>query len=316
MLFNIHTLAWDDELLKLLDVPRAACCRRCGQSSEVYGETDDVFGAADSRSPASPATSRPRSSARRASSRGTGQEHLRHRLLHADEHRRQAASSSHNGCSPRSPGSSAARPMYALEGSVFIGGAVVQWLRDGLGMIKTVRGRRGAGRDRARQRRRLSRAGLRRAGRAALGRRTPAAPSSASRAARRPAHIARAALESIAFQVADLLDAMQRGRRHRRDGAARRRRRGRNDLLMQFQADLLRCPGRAPEGDRDDRAGRRVPGRAGGRLLEGSRRSARAHWQVDRTLRAADERRRSRAPSRAAGRRHWNARAVEWEDHE
>ena len=100
---------------------------------------------------------------------GHGQEHLRHRLLHADEHRQRSRCLAATGCSPPSPGSSAARTEYALEGSVFIAGAVVQWLRDGLGMIRIVGRRRSARRERARQRRRLSRAGLRRPGRAALG---------------------------------------------------------------------------------------------------------------------------------------------------
>ena len=60
-------------------------------------------------------------------------------------------------------------PQYALEGSVFIGGAVVQWLRDGLQAIKAQRRGAGARRERARQRRRDVRAGLHRPRRAVLG---------------------------------------------------------------------------------------------------------------------------------------------------
>ena len=74
---------------------------------------------------------------------------------------------------------SAARLEYALEGSVFIGGAVVQWLRDGLGIIRTSAEIEALAAHRARQRRRLPRAGVRRPRRAALGRRTRAARSSA-----------------------------------------------------------------------------------------------------------------------------------------
>ena len=82
-----------------------------------------------------------------------------------------------------------------------------------------------------------------------------------------PAHIARAALEGIAFQVADVLDAMEADagiplKELRVDGGARA-----NNLLMQFQADLLGVPVVRPDGDGDDGAGRGIPGGAGGGLL-------------------------------------------------
>ena len=68
LLFNIHTLEWDDELLRLLDVPRAML-PEVRPSSEVYGETDArVVRRADSHRRATPATSRPPPSARPASS--------------------------------------------------------------------------------------------------------------------------------------------------------------------------------------------------------------------------------------------------------
>jgi hypothetical protein len=65
-----------------------------------------------------------------------GEEHLRHRLLPADATRRPGGRLEPTGCSPparRRPGDA---PEYALEGSVFIAGAAVQWLRDGLGLIR------------------------------------------------------------------------------------------------------------------------------------------------------------------------------------
>jgi glycerol kinase len=130
---------------------------------------------------------------------------------------------------------------YALEGSVFIGGAVVQWLRDGLGVIRSssevealalsvpdngdvylVPAFAGLGAPHWDPYARGTIVGLTRGATAA--------------------HIARAALESIAYQSADLLDAMQadagmRVAELRVDGGA-----ARNDLLMQFQSDLIGAP--------------------------------------------------------------------------
>jgi glycerol kinase len=130
---------------------------------------------------------------------------------------------------------------YALEGSVFVGGAVVQWLRDGLGFIEKssdiealaatvpdsggvylVPAFTGLGSPHWDAYARGTMVGL-------------------SRGTTR-AHIARAALEAIAFQSAEVLLAMQRDARQplvelRVDGGATR-----NDLLMQFQADLLGVP--------------------------------------------------------------------------
>ena len=130
---------------------------------------------------------------------------------------------------------------YALEGSVFIGGAVVQWLRDGLGLIHTsaeieelaasvadnggvyfVPAFVGLGAPHWDQYARGSIFGLTRGTKAG--------------------HLARAALESIAYQVADLLAAVQsdtgtRLPELRVDGGA-----ASNDMLMQFQADILGIP--------------------------------------------------------------------------
>jgi glycerol kinase len=130
---------------------------------------------------------------------------------------------------------------YALEGSVFIGGAVVQWLRDGLQIIRSapevealaasvpdsggvyfVPAFAGLGAPHWDAYARGSIFGLTRGASAA--------------------HVARAALESIAFQSADVLDAMQKDARItlselRVDGGATA-----NDLLMQFQADILGVP--------------------------------------------------------------------------
>ena len=210
MLFNIHTLHGTTSCCKLFDIP-ASMLPEVRPSSEVYGETSSTslgvadvpiagiagdqqaalfgqmcFAAAWRRTPTAPAAS---------CCMNTG-----------DRAGRVAAT----GCSPRSPGRSAAQTEYALEGSVFIGGAVVQWLRDGLGIIASRPPTSRAGRDRCRTTAastscRRSRGSARR-----TGIRTRAARSSGITRGTTAGHIARAALESIAFQVADLLDAMQR----------------------------------------------------------------------------------------------------------
>ena len=67
---------------------------------------------------------------------GRGEEHLRHRLLHAAEHRRHAGRLAEQAADDHRLAHRRRRPTYCLEGSVFIAGAVVQWLRDGLGIIE------------------------------------------------------------------------------------------------------------------------------------------------------------------------------------
>lgn len=130
---------------------------------------------------------------------------------------------------------------YALEGSVFMAGAIVQWLRDGLGIIQN-----------SSEVEKLARQVNDTDGvvlvPAFTGLGAPHWDSDArailcgmSRGTNK-AHIARAALESIAFQVSDVLTAMQSDIHHplkelRVDGGA-----SRNDMLMQFQADILNVP--------------------------------------------------------------------------
>jgi glycerol kinase len=112
---------------------RRAAARRA--SSLAHGEAHAVLGGreviADRRHRRGPAGGTVRPGLLRARH---GQEHLRHRLLPADEHGREPLARP-TACSPRSRGTSTG-VRYALEGSVFVGGAVVQWLRDGLGFIE------------------------------------------------------------------------------------------------------------------------------------------------------------------------------------
>ncbi len=133
------------------------------------------------------------------------------------------------------------QPDFALEGSVFIGGAAVQWLRDGLGIIKSsadVEALAASVPDSGGVYMVPAFAGLGAPHWDAYARGIIAGISRGTTAA----HVARAALESIAFQVADVLDAMKEDAgipidELRVDGGACV-----NDLLMQFQADILQAP--------------------------------------------------------------------------
>jgi glycerol kinase len=130
---------------------------------------------------------------------------------------------------------------YALEGSVFVGGAVVQWLRDGLGLIRSSTEVEALAKS-------VSDNGGVYFVPAFVGLGAPHWDSYARGSifgltrGTTAGHIARAAVESIAYQVADLFDAMRRDsgaivRELRVDGGA-----SANNSLMQFQADILRVP--------------------------------------------------------------------------
>ena len=135
LMLNVHTNTWDEELLKLLDVP-VAVLPAVFPSSHVYGHTKaELLGASRCRSAAWPATSR--RAVRRACFRsglakntyGTGC----FMLMHTGSQFQTSA----NGLITTSAAQPAGMPPeFAFEGSVFIGGAVVQWLRDGLHAIR------------------------------------------------------------------------------------------------------------------------------------------------------------------------------------
>ena len=143
-------------------------------------------------------------------------------------------------CGPRG------EPAYALEGSVFIAGAALQWLRDGLGILKH------AGDSEAIARRARDAGGVVLVP-AFVGLGAPywrpdvrGALFGLTRGTTR-AHVVRAALESLAFQTRDLVEAMARDAarrvtRLRVDGGA-----AANNLLMQYQADLLGIPVERPQ---------------------------------------------------------------------
>ncbi len=237
MLFNIHSLEWDDELLRIFNIP-ANMLPGVRSSSEVCGLTAGTF---PSQIPV-------------AGIAGDQQAALFGQMcvdrgMVKNTYGTGCFMMMNTGTTPVVSGNRllttvawriGARTEYALEGSIFIAGAVVQWLRDSLGIIKEsaeienlareVRSAEGVyfvpafaglGTPYWNQHARGSITGLTRGSTAA--------------------HIARAALESIAFQTHDVLLAMQNDsglkfKELRVDGGATV-----NNLLMQFQSDMLQA---------------------------------------------------------------------------
>jgi len=246
LLFNIHMGDWDPELLQLLRVPRAILPEVMPSSHafgmvapSILGAPVPVTGIAGDQQAAlfGQGCHRPGMA---KNTYGTGCFMLMHtggKVVHST-HGLVATAAAQLG---RAVDARDADREYALEGSVFIGGAVVQWLRDELkffdassdieklasqvldnGGVYIVPAFAGLGAPHWDPHARGAIVGLTRG---------------SSRA-----HLARAALESIAFQSADLLEAMQKDSGEklaelRVDGGA-----AANDLLMQFQADILGVP--------------------------------------------------------------------------
>jgi glycerol kinase len=241
LLFNIHTMAWDDRLLDLLDVPRAALPRivdnagKIGVTSgvgflpdgiPVAGLAGDQQSALFGQACFSPGEAK--------CTYGTGA----FVLLNTGD----VAVGSTHGLLTTVGWRLAGRTTYAVEGSAFIAGAAVQWLRDGLGFFESsaevealaasvedsggvvfVPALAGLGAPHWRPDARGLLCGM-------------------TRGTTR-AHLARAVLEGVALQISDILQAMAKDAGRplaalKVDGGA-----ARNDLLMQFQADVLgvRC---------------------------------------------------------------------------
>ena len=239
LLFNIHTLQWDDELLKLLNVPRSLL-PEVHASSEVYGQTSGqlfnttvpIAGIAGDQQAAlfgqmclQPGMLK--------HTYGTGG----FMVLNTGD----KAIPSKNNLLTTIGWKIGGKVTYALEGSIFIAGAVVQWLRDGLGIIRSsadietlassvpdnggvylVPAFAGLGAPHWDQSARGAILGITRGTNAR--------------------HIARAALESIAYQTVDVLTAMEADsnikiKELRVDGGATV-----DNLLMQFQADVAGVP--------------------------------------------------------------------------
>jgi len=238
MLFNIHSLQWDEELLKLFDIP-AAVLPEVKPSSKIYGVTGNIV--PDSRIPVAGIAGDQQSAlfgqmctqpGMVKNTYGTGC----FMLMNTGE----KVIASENNLLTTVAWQIDGKTEYALEGSVFIAGAVVQWLRDELKIIRSskevealasevsdndgvyiVPAFAGLGAPHWNQHARGSIFGLTRGS--------------------SNAHIAKAALESIAFQTYDVLKAMEADagieiKELRVDGGATV-----NNQLMQFQSDILDC---------------------------------------------------------------------------
>ncbi|HQU08524.1 MAG TPA: glycerol kinase GlpK [Opitutales bacterium] len=277
LMLNIHTGEWDDELLRLLNVPRAVLPQVLS-SSEVYGQVASteflagipIAGMAGDQQAAlfaqvcvSPGMAK--------NTYGTGCFLLTHTGTQP------AVSKNH--LLTTIAWKLGNQLEYALEGSVFIGGALIQWLRDGLGIIKTAEDSEilaaqvadtggvyivpafsGLGAPYWDPHARGTIVGITRG--------------------TTSAHIARAALEAIAFESFDVLEAMDHDsgialKELRVDGGA-----SRNAILMQTQADILGVPVLRPKVTETTALGAAyLAGLAVG--FWSSREDLAKHWQLD-----------------------------------
>ncbi len=248
MLFNVRTNAWDIDLLAALDIPESLL-PEVKPSSAHFADTDaallghalPIGGVAGDQQSALFGQACFQAGMAK-NTYGTGC----FLLMHTGD----SFQPSHNGLLVTSAAQTSAKPQYAMEGSVFVGGAVVQWLRDGLQAIKgsaEVQGLAESVPDAGGVMMVPAFTGLGAPYWHAEARGTITGLTRGTTVA----HIARAALESIAYQSAALLQAMSRDvvaaggqpvAELRVDGGACV-----NDLLMQFQADLLGIPVVRPE---------------------------------------------------------------------
>jgi glycerol kinase len=280
MLYNIHTLAWDDELLDIFEIPRSML-PEVKSSSEVYSETSTTL--FSSKIPISGIAGDQQAAlfgqmcltpGMAKSTYGTG--------CFVVMNTGDTPVVSENNLLTTIAWQVDGKVSYALEGSVFVGGAAVQWLRDGVRMIGSapesqtmaekvqdnggvyfVPALTGLGAPHWDQYARGAMFGITRGTTAE--------------------HIARATLEAIAYQVHDVIRAMESDTGHslaemRVDGGAVA-----NDLLVQFQADLLRTSVKRPKVLETTALGAAyLAGLAVGFWKNTDELSA--QWQIDRTF--------------------------------
>ena len=310
LMFDIHRLRWDDGLLAMLDVPESVLPRvlpSCG----VFGETDEallgrrlpIAGVAGDQQAATfgQACFAP---GMVKNTYGTGCFMLMNTGARAVSSRNRLLTT----VGWQGPVEAERRTAWCLEGSVFAAGAAVQWLRDGLQIIESAQAIEALA------------ASVADTGDVFL---VPAfaglgAPDwdphargtlvGLTRGSTR-AHVARAALEAIAFQVADVLDAMSRDAgiavaELRVDGGA-----SRNDLLMQMQADLCGVPVLRPRVTETTALGAALLAGLAVGVWTGAA-EIEAQWAVERRFEP-----RTGAPERAARKARWReavARSRGW----
>jgi glycerol kinase len=234
MLLDLDRGTWDDELLALFRIERSLLPRVVGSSgvlgeAELFGSTIPIAGiAGDQQAALFGQACFARGEAK--ATYGTGS----FVLVNVGDDRTTMPDGLLRTAAAVADG---AQAQFALEGSVLVGGAAVQWLRDGLGIIAS------AGETEALARSVESSGGvvfvpaLTGLGSPWWDAEARGLVSGLTRGTTR-AQLVRATLEAIAFQVADVLDALPEGLEVlRADGGA-----AENGFLMQFQADLLGCP--------------------------------------------------------------------------
>jgi glycerol kinase len=243
LMFNIHTLKWDEELLELLNVPRSLMPELVPSSglvahtdSRFFGEAIAIAGVAGDQQAATfgQACLEP---GMVKNTYGTGCFMLMNTGKRAIPSRNNLLTTIGWTLGSGLP----AQPVYMLEGSVFMAGAIVQWLRDNLGIIQTsseIESLAASVPDTDGVVFVPAFTGL---GAPYWDAYTRGLIVGMTRSTTK-AHIARAALASIAYQTADVLQAMQKDsaiplEELRVDGGA-----SGNNLLMQFQADILGVP--------------------------------------------------------------------------
>ncbi|MFC5704246.1 glycerol kinase GlpK [Cohnella faecalis] len=244
LLYNIHDRRWDDELLAILGIP-SAILPEVRSSSEIYGYSDaEWFGqavpiagvAGDQQAALFGQGCFEEGSAK--NTYGTGC------FMLMNTGRKAVASSS--GLLTTIALELGGKTEYALEGSVFVAGAAIQWLRDGMGLIE-------ASEDSEKLAQSVESTEGVYVVPAFVGLGTPYWDSDARGSVfgitggTTKAHFVRATLESLAYQTKDVLDAMEKdsGLKLRTlavDGGA-----AKNDFLMQFQSDIAGVPVERPE---------------------------------------------------------------------
>ena len=239
MLLNLEAGDWDVALLKLFNIP-SELLPLISSSSEVYGKT--VRGIFESEIPIAGIAGDQQAAlfGQNCFSRGLAKNTYGTGCFMLMNTGPQPLSSKHQLLTTVAWNLSG-KTDFALEGSVFIGGAVVQWLRDGLGLIKSsaeIESLAASVPDSGGVYLVPAFAGLGAPHWDQFARGTIAGITRGTTAA----HLARAALEGIAFQVADVLEVMRKDSgiavsELRVDGGA-----SANNLLMQFQADILGVP--------------------------------------------------------------------------